>query len=301
MPRPGVSLPTLLSLNSAPLAGAALAYAQLGIAVFPLVPRAKEPLVAGSFYQATTAASQIQRWWKRWPQANIGIATGKPSGWWVLDIDPRHGGLCSLEAMERHARDWGAPTPLGATLRQLTGGGGVHLVYQRPPVDLEPPNGCFAGYHGIDFKKGGGYVVGAPSIHPTGGVYQWQNDALPAPFPPALLDLFIEYRQRQFSRASMPPVSHTRSHEVRQSDLDRERDPEYWLHAALRHAAPGRRHNYALFLAIQLVEAVGCSFEEAEFWMREYVAQVANLPTDPYDLEDALDCLAYAWNRCYGG
>lgn len=36
--------------------------------------------------------SAIQRWWQRYPQANIGMPTGQPRGCWVLDVDPRHGG-----------------------------------------------------------------------------------------------------------------------------------------------------------------------------------------------------------------
>ncbi len=288
---------SLLALNTMPLAKAACAYAAQGIPVFPLAPRDKVPRVSRGFYSATTDIDQIQHWWSSWPRANIGIATGKPSGFWVLDIDPRHGGFASLETLERHAKEWGAPTPLSQTLRQLTGGGGIHLIYQMPATSagVDPPNGTFADYQGIDLKKIGGYVVAAPSIHPSGQAYQWQHDALPAPFPLALLDLWVEARQRAFSRASAPGENLLRARQAREVPQDRERDPEYWLHAALRHAAPGCRHNYACFLAIQLVSVVGCSFQEAEFWMREYVAQVVQLPSDPYDLDDALRCLRYAW------
>lgn len=287
---------SFLAVNTMSLAHAAHAYAEQGIPVFPLAPRDKMPCVPRGFYSATTDLDQIQDWWSRWPRANIGIATGKPSGFWVLDIDPRHGGLLSLEILERHARDWGAVVPLHQTLRQLTGGGGIHLVYQMPvQPGADPPNGAFADYQGIDLKKGGGYVLGPPSIHPSGMAYQWQDDVLPAPFPRAVLDLWVEARQRAFSRASASAPNHPRSHQAREVPQERERDPEYWLHAALRHAAPGCRHNYACFLAIQLVRVVGCSFEEAEYWMRAYVAQVIQLPSDPYDLDDALRCLRYAW------
>ena len=298
MPITVTLVPSLVALNTASLANAARAYVDQGIPVFPLVPREKEPRVARGFYSATTNLHQIQRWWSDWPTANIGIATGKPSGFWVLDIDPRHGGLRSLEALERDAKQWGATTPLFATLRQLTGGGGVHLLYQMPsPLGVTLPNGTFAGYQGIDLKKDGGYIVAPPSIHPCGYPYQWQHDELPAPFPTALVELWVEERQRAFSRASAPDETQTRWREARESPQDRERDPEYWLHVAVRKAVPGCRHNYACFLAIQLVSVVGCSFEEAESWMREYVARVIQLPTDSYDLEDALGCLRYAWGK----
>lgn len=289
--------PSLMALNTMSLANAARAYADQGIPVFPLVPRDKVPRVSRGFYSATTDLDQIQDWWSTWPRANIGIPAGKPSGWWVLDIDPRHGGLRSLETLERHARTWGATTPLSQSLRQLTGGGGIHLIYSEPATSpgVDPPNGAFAGYQGIDLKKTGGYVVAAPSIHPSGLAYQWQHEVRPVPFPLALLDLWVEAQQRAFSRLSASDSNSPRRRPARELPQDREQDPEYWLHAALRHATPGRRHNYACFLAIQLVSVVGCSSEEAEYWMREYVAHVVQLPHDPYNLDDALRCLRYAW------
>jgi hypothetical protein len=292
-------VPSLTELNTVSLAHAARAYAGRGIPVFPLVPREKEPRVAHGFYRATTDAYQIQRWWSNWPNANIGIATGKPSGFWVLDIDPRHGGLRSLEALECDVKEWGAITPLFATLRQLTGGGGVHLLYQMIPsaLGVTLPNGKFAGYQGIDLKKDGGYIVAPPSIHPSGYPYQWQHDVVPVPFPTELIEIWVEERQRAFSRASAPDETQTRWREARESFLGREHDPEYWLHVSLRKAVPGTRHNYACFLAIQLVSVVRCSYAEAESWMREYVARVIQLPTDPYDLDDALKCLRYAWQN----
>jgi uncharacterized protein YndB with AHSA1/START domain len=296
MPTTPLPLPSLVEFNTVPLARAARLYAERGIPVFPLVPREKVPRVAHGFYRATTDLSQIERWWSDWPNAIIGIATGSPSRLWVLDIDPRHGGLRSLDMLERHAKDWGATMPLSATLRQLTGGGGIHLFYQMPSSPgVDPPNGTFAGYQGIELKKTGGYIVAPPSQHPSGLVYQWQQDDEPAPFPPALIEIFVEARQRAFSRASAPAEAQTRWREARASPTDRELDPEYWLHVSLRKAAPGSRHNYACFLAIQLISIVGCSFEEAESWMREYVAQVTQLPSDPYELDDALACLRYAW------
>jgi len=298
MPPTVLPTPSLVELNTTSLARAARAYADQGIPVFPLVPGEKKPRVARGFYSATTDTRQIQRWWSDWPNANIGIATGKPSNLWVLDIDPRHGGLRSLETLERHIKDWGATMPLHATLRQLTGGGGTHLFYQMPSKPgVDPPNGTFADYQGIELKKTGGYIVAPPSRHPSGCVYQWQQDIMPVPFPTALLELWVETRRRAFSRASAPTETQTCWREARESHLDRELDPEYWLHVSVRKAAPGSRHRYACFLAIQLVSIVGCSFEEAESWMREYVARVIQLPADPYELDDALECLHFAWRK----
>src|SRR5919108_509456 len=60
----------------------------------------KHPRTARGLNDATTVEDIIRAWWKRWPDANIGIATGKDSGIIVLDVDLRHGGDISLEDLE---------------------------------------------------------------------------------------------------------------------------------------------------------------------------------------------------------
>jgi Bifunctional DNA primase/polymerase, N-terminal len=68
----------------------ALENANVGIPVFPCLaagPRAKRPLVPGGFKAAANDLLQIGAWWRRWPDALVGIPTGPQSGLWVLDVD----------------------------------------------------------------------------------------------------------------------------------------------------------------------------------------------------------------------
>src|SRR5215217_8277031 len=65
---------------------AAIYYASRGILVFPCKPD-KKPHTRRGFKDATTDANKVSTWWKRWPDANIGIPTGKVSGLLVLDVD----------------------------------------------------------------------------------------------------------------------------------------------------------------------------------------------------------------------
>lgn len=58
------------------LPDAALAYAPRGVAVFPCAPDAKRPLTRHGLLDATTDRGQLVRWWRRWPQAKIGLTTG---------------------------------------------------------------------------------------------------------------------------------------------------------------------------------------------------------------------------------
>lgn len=54
--------------------------AAAGVPVFPCVPGAKRPLTPRGFQDATTETFQVERWWGRWPTANLGLPTSAVSG-----------------------------------------------------------------------------------------------------------------------------------------------------------------------------------------------------------------------------
>ena len=71
----------------------ALALAKRKLHVFPCLPRAKEPAVAGGFKAATTDPQIIQQWWCARPDCNVAIATGAVSGIFAVDVDGLDGNL----------------------------------------------------------------------------------------------------------------------------------------------------------------------------------------------------------------
>jgi hypothetical protein len=106
---------------------AALAYAARGWSVVPVEPRGKRPIVAWQeFQQRVAGADEIASWFRHWPHANVAIVTGAVSGLVVLDVDPRHQGDRSLEALLL------AHGPLPPTPEARTGGGGRHLYFAHP-------------------------------------------------------------------------------------------------------------------------------------------------------------------------
>lgn len=111
---------------------------------------------------ATRRMDRVDEWFDRRPWLNIGIATG-PSGLVVLDVDPRNGGLDSLQNI---VQVHGALPP---TLVCLTGGGGQHWYYRA--WDRQPPEGTLA--PGLDIKARSGLVVAPPSLHACGARYIW--------------------------------------------------------------------------------------------------------------------------------
>ena len=158
---------------------AALWYAEHGIPVFPLhCPTGsgcscgkpdcdkpgKHPRTAHGFKDATTDPDQVARWWDQWANANIGVPAGTPSGFMVVDIDPRNGGDDSLDKLLF------AHGAFPNTAEQITGGGGRHVVFRHPGFPL--PKALATG---IDLKGDGGYIVVAPSMHVSGNRYCWDG------------------------------------------------------------------------------------------------------------------------------
>ena len=59
---------------------AALEYAnKYHWAVFPVSPNTKKPLTPHGCKDAKKTPGAIKAWWKKWPDASVGIATGSAS------------------------------------------------------------------------------------------------------------------------------------------------------------------------------------------------------------------------------
>lgn len=139
----------------------ALAYIELGWAVFPLIPNTKKPLTKNGFKDATKSVYLVKKWWTDNPDANIAIATGKASELAVVDVDVKNGakGLESLASLNGYIE----------TLTAITPSGGRHLYYLIPEDGMRCRNGFLPG---IDLKADGGYVV-APGSVIDGKDYEW--------------------------------------------------------------------------------------------------------------------------------
>jgi Bifunctional DNA primase/polymerase, N-terminal len=182
---------------------AALGYAARGIPVYPVhwpcrIPGgtslacscrrgagcdrpAKHPLLRHGLHDATTHADQLKRWWSRWPQANLGLATGIIFD--ALDVD----GPAGLAALQQLPGAVGLrlPGPLVAT-----GGGGWHHWFAPTGLGNRPPRGLAH----IDWRGRGGAVLAPPSRHLSGRSYRWLVglDQAPLPEVPAALRLLLD-------------------------------------------------------------------------------------------------------------
>jgi hypothetical protein len=147
----------------------AIRYAERGWFVFPTRPMkskpfevvlrdgtkktktlpAKSPYYKGGFMNATRDVEQIKEWWKKHPEAGIGISCGH-SGLVVVDIDVKDGRKGFDNFMSLNISDEGA-------LHASTPSGGLHIIY----------SGSTNSYanikSGVDLRSVGSYIVAPPS------------------------------------------------------------------------------------------------------------------------------------------
>lgn len=175
---------------------AALRYGRLNLRTFPIAAGTKKPHVAEWPEIATADPAQIRKWWKRWSTAGIGAACGDelaPGRFLtVLDIDEHDPAESGTEALRDLETELGS---LPDTVTVLTPTGGKHLYFTTP---VAVSNGAGSNLPaGIDVRGRGGYVVLPPSIHPNGGVYEWEADHEPgsgvkiAELPSAWVDKLV--------------------------------------------------------------------------------------------------------------
>jgi hypothetical protein len=175
---------------------AALDYAATrGWPVFPVSADGKKrPLIKDWGNAASLDPGQIERWWKRWPQALVGVPCGRRTGFVVLDIyvkDPRAYGFDTLG-------DLGLAI-LPETPMAHTRSGGLHLYFAcHATIEIRNSIGRGGFGPGVDVRGNGGFVV-LPS---PGSRYWWDphlnfDTCTPQPAP-----AWLGHRSRQVSKVS---------------------------------------------------------------------------------------------------
>jgi hypothetical protein len=180
------------------LAAAAQWYAKKGWPVFPCVPGGKKPLTGHGYQDATTDPATVRAWWDRWPDANIGIATGA-AGLVVVDCDVKNGAP-GLESWRDLRGELGFSD---ATPTVETPSGGLHIYYLANGRNISCSASKLA--PGVDIRAQGGYVVAPPSRTPL-GTYGWALGCRPTelallPLPKPLSELESDNGQR-----TAPPI-----------------------------------------------------------------------------------------------
>lgn len=211
----------------------------LGWPVFPVVARGKVPLTPHGLNDATIDIDVIARWWARWPNANIGIATGPP-GPTVIDADGpvgKHSWSTFIGGTGWETSPW-----------SCTGGGGWH-VYFRGDHDVNNRAGWL---RKVDVRGVGGYVVAPPSIHASGSAYSWcagPDERALQPLPEMLRDAItsrgpVHRHDKAVSRPKGDGTSYAQA--ALAGEIDK-----------VRHAPVGTRNHTLCSAAFSLGQLVG--------------------------------------------
>lgn len=206
------------------LGRAASSYAKLGWPVFPVEPHGKKPIgidrpdgpQGPRPADASLDVVQVEAWWRQWPSANIGLATGPSqgsrAGLWVLDLNTRlHDGVEAFKAL-RDGREW----PRGPFQTTSEGKFGkarqfVFMWPQAPDTPLNVTTSVNKLGPGITVRGAGGYVILPPSTHSSGAQYEWDAERrpskmLPPKTPDWLLGLIVGPAQTAVEHAAPAPV-----------------------------------------------------------------------------------------------
>jgi O-acetyl-ADP-ribose deacetylase (regulator of RNase III) len=182
--------PAIADPGAGELAAAAVGYARRGIPVLPLhypvqrtragtaavgcscrAPDCGQPgkhplaaLVPHGVKDASRDPAVVGAWWRRFPQANIGLATGIVFD--ALDVDGPQGAAALRAFADTHHLQ----LPAGPLVR--TGSGGRHLYLAPTGLGNPAPRGLAH----VDWRGRGGYVVAPPSRHASGDRYRFLHD-----------------------------------------------------------------------------------------------------------------------------
>ncbi len=159
----------------------ALYYQKMGLSIIPV--REKIPLIKWAKYQKEKASEEeIKQWWLQWPNADIGMVTGKASKRLVLDVDGSEGTIfCSGKGIDL------IKSPKVKTKK------GYQIHFSLPEIQAKTTLAALE--KEIDTRGEGGYVKLPPSQFSDGsGCYEWETEMNTplAECPKWLIDLLIK-------------------------------------------------------------------------------------------------------------
>lgn len=220
---------------------AALLFARRAWPVFPCSPLNKRPLVSrdrddkgepikgsGGLAKATTDEEQIRAWWRKWPDAMIGVAVGR-ARMIVIDFDPRidpeTGEEWTLEQLKAELEEMmGCPLPVSLSVR--TPSGGVHVYFRMPEGEPIGNRGNLPDH--IDVRGLGGYTIVPPSfcqgdVKNATGSYRWLRGAADAEIvdmPAQLVEILRAPTATRAVGRSAPPAPSYTTRDVFPVDVD---------------------------------------------------------------------------------
>ena len=137
----------------------ALEMVRAGKSIIPIQPKGKRPALKSwdEFKDRIATEEEVRGWFKRNPDANIGLVCGAISGLVAVDVDGEQGQAWFKQNMPR-------PNCYQYTSSKSK----FHAFYAHPGRKVAPAVGIAPE---VDVRGDGSYVVFAPSVHASGAVY----------------------------------------------------------------------------------------------------------------------------------
>lgn len=243
---------------------------------WPIFPckRDKTPLVQGGVLSATTNPKQIEEWWTKWPNANIGLNVGE-AGMMVLDLDP---GYDKAEL----AKAIGELPSTG--LHQKTPRGGLHLFFQLNHGEIVAQSTSKLAPH-VDVRSFHSYVLLAPS-ETDAGTYELADKGPPSSRTDKMLRVANTAKGKHKERDEWIIEPDQQKH------IDQATD---WLKYKAEIAIEGQGGDNRTFATAAMCKSFGLSPDKALELMLEYWNPRCEPPWEVEDLQTKVEN-AYAYN-----
>ncbi|WP_341984049.1 bifunctional DNA primase/polymerase [Rossellomorea oryzaecorticis] len=171
----------------------------------------KHPRVQNGVKEASKDIDQINEWFSKPYESNIGLPTGKINNIIVVDIDGEQGEESIKELQDKYDE-------LPETVEAITGKG-RHLFFKYEE-DVKNKVGFLPG---VDIRSDGGYIVAAPSRHISGRDYEWELSSSPSNTPIAELPEYFK-------------------HMLKEQKTEQRKPTDYWLNLLSGEGEGGRNH-----------------------------------------------------------
>ena len=269
----------------------ALQYLNKGLSVIPLVSpsmaspelseedfikKCKKPLVGWKAYQKRLpTVDEVAGWFDKWPDANIGIITGKVSGIVVFDLDSEH-------AVEYADNEGGFPD----TAKVKTGKG-YHVYVKHPGFEIRND---VRKELDLDIRADGGYVVAPPSYHGNGNQYTWEQGFSIFEIDPADCESWMIDYLKQFAGSPIKTAKTTPKPSDNRSTASQSTTDNHYADILKNGAKQGQRNHTATKLIGHLL---GKGNDPEMVWemVKQWNIAKNSPPLDEVELCNAFDSI----------
>ena len=215
---------------------------------------------------ATTDLDKIDFWWSRVPDCNIALRTGEIFD--AVDIDSP---AAIAELNDIIGEPYFHDGPISST------GKGWHLLFEKTSG-----RNAAGRVEGVDYRGLNGYIVVAPSQHPSGHRYQWRRGTFDHLPPPAWwLSVLLTPPPDQRPRTDNPAIdAYKSSNKIEDALLFRGRHLRPISRGFLTNC-PFSWHNdsdpsFAIYTDTQTFFCFGCN-EWGDVWNLDYYSATGKL------------------------